>query len=399
MDTNFQKVNKPSEDAFFWSKLGIGVADGVGGWHAFGIDPSSFSNQFMKTCKDILKEKYAILQERIDETEYFNLEQTNTNFNEAPQNDSDIKIREIGEDFGSPSRSNKLKRTRSSFNLNDKILNQADQENSKNIDVSTPQLKPIKRIHAKNNDHLIGIEPRLIMKEAYKAVDAFGSWTAWISVLQEKMLKIANLGDSKCILVRYSINEKKSHVLLQTNEQQHNFNAPYQMAKVPKYLVNSKTGEKCNREETKFWRDKPEDSILYQMKVEEGDIVLWGTDGLFDNIFTDEILKIIDIFMFDYYTSHSESSSESVHTKSSSPESANRQDIFLTKRNAKRLAKELVKEAHRKSKSSNSITPFGQKFNSQNVKKDREIVKWKGGKPDDIWAVIGFVVKPNSLLN
>ena len=97
--------------------------------------------------------------------------------------------------------------------------------------------------------------------------------------------------------------------------------------------------------------------------------------------------------MSDYYTSSLESSSESVHSKSSSPESRYKQENFMTKKNAKRLAKELVKEAYRKSRGANSITPFGMKFNSLHMKKDNEIVKWKGGKPDDICAVVGFISK------
>ena len=56
----------------------------------------------------------------------------------------------------------------------------------------------------------------------------------------------------------------------------------------------------------------------------------------------------------------------------------------MTKKNAKRLAKELVKEAYRKSKSKTCFTPFGDKFDKTLIKKDNEILKWKGGKPDDI---------------
>ena len=33
----------------------LGVADGVGGWRKYGIDPSEFSSRLMKHCADIVK--------------------------------------------------------------------------------------------------------------------------------------------------------------------------------------------------------------------------------------------------------------------------------------------------------------------------------------------------------
>lgn len=33
-----------------------GVADGVGGWRDYGVDPSQFSGTLMKTCERLVKE-------------------------------------------------------------------------------------------------------------------------------------------------------------------------------------------------------------------------------------------------------------------------------------------------------------------------------------------------------
>jgi hypothetical protein len=41
------KGKKQCADAYFTTKMGLGVADGVGGWSSYGIDPSSFSQQLM----------------------------------------------------------------------------------------------------------------------------------------------------------------------------------------------------------------------------------------------------------------------------------------------------------------------------------------------------------------
>lgn len=48
--------------------------------------------------------------------------------------------------------------------------------------------------------------------------------------------------------------------------------------------------------ENKFCNDAPEDSDIYQMRVREGDLLLLATDGVFDNLFQEEILDIVRTF-------------------------------------------------------------------------------------------------------
>jgi len=38
----------------------IGVADGVGGWRQYGVDPGQFSTQLMKSCERLVKSGYFI---------------------------------------------------------------------------------------------------------------------------------------------------------------------------------------------------------------------------------------------------------------------------------------------------------------------------------------------------
>lgn len=40
----------------WWCHLSSGVADGVGGWRDYGVDPSQFSGTLMKTCERLVKE-------------------------------------------------------------------------------------------------------------------------------------------------------------------------------------------------------------------------------------------------------------------------------------------------------------------------------------------------------
>ena len=191
------------------------------------------------------------------------------------------------------------------------------------------------------------------------------------------------------MLIRYWHSENKSKMLLKTEEQQHNFNAPFQLTKLPEKIKNSK-GDVELSSKKKFWKDKTTDSVLYQWKINEGDIIICATDGLFDNLFTHEILKIIDVFMSEMPTLNSIRSYQSSKTIQNTFENLSN-DCFMSAKSAKRLAKELVKEAYRKSKSRTWFTPFGEKFDKSNIMRNNELLRWKGGKPDDICVVVGFI--------
>jgi protein phosphatase PTC7 len=48
--------------------------------------------------------------------------------------------------------------------------------------------------------------------------------------------------------------------------------------------------------DNKFCNDSPEDSDIYQLRVREGDLLVLATDGVFDNLFQEEILLIVKNF-------------------------------------------------------------------------------------------------------
>jgi serine/threonine protein phosphatase PrpC len=43
-------------------------------------------------------------------------------------------------------------------------------------------------------------------------------------------------------------------------------------------------------------QDKPEDSEEYTFELQDGDIIVSATDGIFDNLFSHEILQIVKTF-------------------------------------------------------------------------------------------------------
>lgn len=145
-----------------------------------------------------------------------------------------------------------------------------------------------------------------------------------------------------------------------------------------------------------FWKDKTSDAVLYQSNIHEGDIVICATDGLFDNLYINEITRIVEVFMSELNGHASDNSIPTINSFSDTPDFSDHHTNLLTRRQCKKLAQELVKEAYRKSKSRTCLTPFGDKFDKTGLKKDNERLKWKGGKPDDICAVVGILKRCDS---
>jgi len=116
--------------------------------------------------------------------------------------------------------------------------------------------------------------PKRVLYKASQACTAKGSATATILSLSNSdengaSLRGANLGDSGFIVVR------DTKVTFKSPVQQHSFNFPYQLSTVPKYS------------------DNPMAAQTFDLTVAPGDTVVLGTDGLFDNLFPEEIASIV----------------------------------------------------------------------------------------------------------
>ncbi|KAG2226211.1 hypothetical protein INT45_003356 [Circinella minor] len=106
----------------------------------------------------------------------------------------------------------------------------------------------------------------LSLMEAHRE-GVIGSSTACVALLRNDELRVANLGDCGISIIR------QNSYIFRNEEQQHAFNFPYQLG------TNSP--------------DKPKDAQTFDIKVEKGDVIVLGTDGLFDNLFDKEILSIV----------------------------------------------------------------------------------------------------------
>jgi len=108
-------------------------------------------------------------------------------------------------------------------------------------------------------------------------------------------------------------------------------------------------------------QDKPDDADEYSFELQDGDIIISATDGIFDNLFSHEILDIVKNFKAKHKRLH-------------------------TLQQAEKLAEILVNESLDKVKDKKKKTPYQRKY------KKTYNATWEGGKEDDLTALVTFAV-------
>ncbi|XP_022976072.1 probable protein phosphatase 2C 55 [Cucurbita maxima] len=112
------------------------------------------------------------------------------------------------------------------------------------------------------------IDPARVLEKAHSKTKAKGSSTACIIALTEQGLHAINLGDSGFMVVRDGCTVFRSPV------QQHDFNFTFQ-------LESGNNG------------DLPSSGQVFTVPVAPGDVIIAGTDGLFDNLYNNEITAVV----------------------------------------------------------------------------------------------------------
>ncbi|KAI3451727.1 hypothetical protein Pfo_008392 [Paulownia fortunei] len=112
------------------------------------------------------------------------------------------------------------------------------------------------------------VDPLRVLEKAHATTNAMGSSTACIIALKNQDLHAINLGDSGFIIIRDGCTIFESPV------QQHGFNFTYQLER----------GSRC---------DLPSSGQVFKISVVPGDVVVAGSDGLFDNLYNKEIAAIV----------------------------------------------------------------------------------------------------------
>ncbi|KAF7148454.1 hypothetical protein RHSIM_Rhsim03G0031700 [Rhododendron simsii] len=176
-----------------------------------------------------------------------------------------------------------------------------------------------------------GVNPMAVLNEAFLNTEAQGSSTACILTLKGDVLHAVNIGDSGFAVIRGWKIVYKSPV------QHRRFNCPLQLGN---------------------WRDNPSMAEELKVGVIPGDIVVAGTDGLFDNLYESEIEELVF---------------RGIHVQGNFPEE---------------LASTIAKFALINSMDRFAVCPF-------TIAAQEAGLEFTGGKIDDITVVVAYIGSPN----
>mgnify|MGYP001579247216 CR=1 FL=1 len=224
-----------------------------------------------------------------------------------------------------------------------------------------------------------------LMQEGYndvvndKTIRAGGS-TACVAIARtDGSLDVANLGDSGFLQLRLNA------VHYNSEPQTHAFNTPYQLAIIPRamrMMTQAFGGTQLD--------DMPKDSAVSKHNLRHGDVLVFATDGVWDNLNSHDILRLVSKLMVgsDAWT-HSDDG------------------IKVTGRLSGYIQKDTSEGPDQPVRSLQSFLAMGiasaAKAASMNRRVDgpfaREVQKhyphemWSGGKVDDICVVVAVVVE------
>jgi protein phosphatase PTC7 len=237
---------------------------------------------------------------------------------------------------------------------------------------------------------------RRLMQKGYDAICndrslRAGGSTACVAVASpDGKLDVANLGDSGFLQLR--LNAVNAH----SEPQTHAFNTPFQLSLVPPAVAARAAafgGAKLS--------DLPRDADVTHHQLRHGDVVVFATDGVLDNLFNQEILRIASRVMaangaWVMAPTGGVRVAEDLDPLVKSPElqaggsssdaAPSRKTVTLQSM----LATEIVHAAKRASVNTTRDGPF-----AKEVQKYYPAENWRGGKVDDI-CVVALVVTEES---
>lgn len=227
---------------------------------------------------------------------------------------------------------------------------------------------------------------RSLMQKGYDAVCHDGSIraggsTAVVAMLDSLhgKLEVANLGDSGFVLLRpYKVHYR-------SEPQIHAFNTPYQLSLIPPSVMMRMAafgGAQLS--------DMPSDADVSRCQLQHGDVLVFASDGLWDNLFDQDVLRIVTGTMtrLGAWENGSTGSRGSVADLTpftqlegldgnGKPKSVTLQSL---------LATEIVAAAKAASVNTRLDGPF-----AKEVKKYYPHERWSGGKVDDICVIVAVV--------
>ena len=206
-----------------------------------------------------------------------------------------------------------------------------------------------------------------------------GGSTACLAVAEpDGNVEVANLGDSG--FMHLGLNAVRHF----THPQTHAFNTPYQLSKTPKRMLV----QMAVFGGPSTLSDLPKESSVTNHRVRHGDLLLFATDGVWDNLSPQDALSIVSRNMHDLGAWVEKDGVIEVGpelprlAQTESDHKANTASLQA------KLAIAIAREAKATSLNSRRDGPFAKEVQKHYPNED-----WHGGKPDDIAAVVAVVVE------
>lgn len=117
-------------------------------------------------------------------------------------------------------------------------------------------------------------DPLQVLTQAHAKTKVLGSATAVVLQMERGKARTAIVGDSGVLQCR------RGAVVFASAPQQHRFNCPYQLGDLA--LVPE--------------ADSPASAMTFDLPAEPGDFFVVATDGVFDNVFPDEIAELCETY-------------------------------------------------------------------------------------------------------
>jgi protein phosphatase PTC7 len=228
------------------------------------------------------------------------------------------------------------------------------------------------------------LAPRALMQRGYddvckdRSIHAGGSTASVAIATEDGKLEVANLGDSGFVHLRLNA------VHIYSEPQTHAFNTPYQLSIVPASMLARAAAfggaQLC---------DYPKDADVTQHNLKHGDIVVVASDGVWDNLFNQDILRIVSRLMTSIGAwQTSDDGIRVVDNLGRFTETDDSAQRIVTLQTA--IAVEITAAAKAASVNQRLDGPF-----AKEVQKYYPQENWHGGKIDDICVVV-LVVSDNN---
>lgn len=171
--------------------------------------------------------------------------------------------------------------------------------------------------------------------------------------------------------------------------QTHAFNTPYQLAKIPQRMQAQYAifGDSAQQHS-----ERPANSDVTRHRLNHGDIMLFATDGVWDNLSAQDTLAIVTRVMEEeqmWFRSHNFAGAETMLNASGIrmlPRKVEQdvQETFLPGR----IASAVMREAKLAGLDRRRSGPF-----AKEVKRAYPNEPWEGGKPDDVAVLVAVAVE------